>query len=51
MQTVRLKSVGNDVVQLQRMLTEWNYPVDETGIFDNQTDISRRATVLMPMAL
>lgn len=42
MQTVRLKSVGNDVVQLQRLLTEWNYPVDETGIFDNQTDIAVR---------
>lgn len=38
MQTVRLKSVGNDVVQLQRLLTEWKYSVEVIGIFDSLTD-------------
>lgn len=38
MQTVRLKSVGNDVVQLQRHLCQWGYTIEETGIFDTTTE-------------
>jgi len=38
MQTIRLKSTGADVVTLQQLLKKWGYLVDETGIFEKQTE-------------
>lgn len=38
MQTVKLKSVGNHVTVLQRLLNQWGYSIAETGIFDTTTD-------------
>lgn len=38
MQTVKLKSTGNDVVQLQQFLNLWGYAIEKTGFFDTTTD-------------
>lgn len=42
MQTIKLRSMGSDVVLLQKLLNKWGYKVDETGLFDEQTDIMVR---------
>ena len=42
MQTIKLRSMGSDVVLLQQLLNKWGYKVDETGLFDEQTDIMVR---------
>lgn len=42
MQTIRLKSAGSDVAELQRLLNKWGYRVAETGLFDGQTDAAVR---------
>lgn len=38
MNTLKLGAVGNDVVTLQTLLEEWNYPCPQTGTFDKETD-------------
>ena len=42
MRTLKLSSVGSDVVLLQQLLNKWGYIIDETGLFDEQTDIMVR---------
>ena len=44
MQTIKLRSMGSDVVLLQQLLNKWGYKVDETGLFDEQTDMMVRDT-------
>lgn len=39
MQTVKLNSTGSDVVMLQQLLNKWGYKVNESGVFDEQTDV------------
>jgi hypothetical protein len=39
METIKKEATGSDVVLLQQLLNKWGYKVDETGIFDEQTDI------------
>ena len=42
METIKKEATGSDVVLLQQLLNKWGYKVDETGIFDDQTDIMVR---------
>ena len=42
MQTIRLKSTGSDVAELQRLLIKWGYRIVETGLFDGETDAAVR---------
>ena len=37
MVTLKLNSVGEDVIKLQKLLNSWDYCIDVTGIFDIQT--------------
>lgn len=41
--TVKLNSVHKDVATLQKLLTEWGYPVRATGVFSPATDVAARA--------